>query len=216
MTQQGVLSHQAFQTANVQAEIRARVRAFETGAVAASVRMLDLSAMPLRRLYAALVARGFAHRRSALVAHRGRRGEAHWRRCDGRTTTDANDLQIVPVDVYVHADGGFVRVFPLGDPLLPVAPDPAAPWAYAGVLLELPVQHEDRFTGQLRMDFDSSPRNEACHVSTSGHPIPRGPRRAHGLRSDPASKLRSLLFARQVMQTARTLLPVHAQEDVAS
>ena len=203
----GVYPHQAYQAVNAEARIRERVRAFESGRLGTSVRMLDLSVMPPRRLYASLVARGFTHRRAALLAHRGKRGEAHYRRCDGHTTTDPNDPEIVPVDVYVHPDGGFVRVFPLGDPLWPIAPDPATPWAYAGILLELPKQREDRFTGALQLDFDASVANEACKVSRSGHAIPRGPRRAHGLRWDPADKLRSLLFARQVMHTARTILP---------
>jgi hypothetical protein len=182
--------------------IRERIEAYESGQAGASVRAIDLTVMPARRLYTALVARAFVHRRCPFVAHRGRRGEPYYLRGDGTSTVDPNDPTIVPVDVYVHADGGFVRVFPAGDP----------PTAYAGVLLVAPSPREDPFTGQVTLDFDASPSNEACRISARGHAVPRGPRQVHGLRYDPANKLESLLFAREVMERAKRTLPVLAVE----
>jgi hypothetical protein len=187
-------------------DIQGRVHAYETGKIGASVRMLDLSAMPGPRLYTALVARGFVHRRCPLVAHRGRRGETYWRRTDGTTTADARDPAIVPMDVYVHPDGGFVRVFPAGD----------APSAYAGILLRPPRAREDIFTRKMELEFDPSFANEACRVSPRGNAIPRGPRHAHGLRYDPTRKLESLMFAREVLSSARVAMPAYADEEAAS
>lgn len=182
-------------------EIRERVSAFELGHAALSVRLLDLTGMTPRQVYAMLTGRGFVHRRSSMVAYRTRDGGPAYRRSDGEVTTDAKDPHIAPMDVYVHRDGGFVRVFPAAEP----------PWAYAGVLLVAPRTQEDRFTGHAQMDFDALPRNEACRVSTSCHPIPRGPRRVDGLKYDPKNKLKSFMFSREVLDGSRMILAAHEQ-----
>jgi hypothetical protein len=197
----------------VSVERRERVRAFEAGAVAASVKSLALSGRTAAEVHADLLGKGFLLRREPMLARRGRQGQPLWLRRGGGTTAAANDPEVALVDVYVHSDGAIVRLYLVGDPRRPLARDAEAPWATVGVLLVPPTLWTDAATGEQTLEVDLSPSNEVSWVTEQGHAIPRSGRAAHGLKQDRRYPLSSLMLARGVLLEGRRLLKGSPNED---
>jgi|ERR1700722_128184 hypothetical protein len=186
--------------------LRESVRGFEAGDRGRSVKDLHLANRSPGEVGAELLEKGFVRKKTKLLAERGRRGEQQWRLRTGDPTADPDAPTIVPVELYVHPDGGIVRLYPFGDPLVPVAEDPQTPWATVGILIEPAAFGVNPSTAERTVDGDLSPGNEACHVTEGGCPVPRSARLAHGLKYDREDTLESLVFAGEVMQSGRRLL----------
>jgi hypothetical protein len=99
-----------------------------------SVKNLDVANKKPEVLHKELQAAGFEYRREPLVAFESK-GTKHYRLRQARwekngkpvregtpgaeqvtTTKNKNDKDIVPHDIYLHPDGGLVRIKPEGDP----------------------------------------------------------------------------------------------------
>jgi hypothetical protein len=145
------------------AKLDARLRLFETGAVGASVRSLDLRDRTALGLDDELRALGFACSRQALRAPGG--GTL---RQDGTRSADPDDPDAVLEDVYVHPDGGMVRMRPDGVP-----GDLRRPWPHV--------------SKSVLYDAARPPTrdNEAFKVTSDGHPLPKSPHRSDGMTQLP-------------------------------
>lgn len=186
-----------------------RFSAFEQDALGLSVKHFRLSGKTAAALHSALVAASFTHMRVPLVAERQADGAARFRRIDGTATSDRRDPALVPVDMYVHMDGGFVRVYPMGDPRRRAVPGAGAPFATKGVLFEKPSWKVDPASGQRYLACETGFSNEAFLVTDDGHPVPKSRRAIYGLKYDPAALASSYRFAEEVMQaTVVRLAPV--------
>ena len=136
-----------------------------------SVRNLRLANKTPEQIHQILMAAGFKYRRIALPASFGRK-LTFWMR-DGTESPKATALNLVPQDIYVHADGGLVRVKPEG---IPAGPRSRVrrrqPHVSKSVLLNLkpicPSQDEPCY-------MDTSFKNEGFKVTEAGVPVPKGP-----------------------------------------
>jgi hypothetical protein len=134
------------------------MRAFEAGAVGASVRHLDLRNRTALGLDDELRALGFAWARSPLRAPGG-----GYLRADGARTDDPEDPDVVHEDVYTHPDGGMVRMRGDGVPGDLRHPSPHA-------------------SKSVLCDCTRPPTwdNEAFKVTNDGHAVPKSPHRSDG------------------------------------
>jgi hypothetical protein len=139
--------------------LEARMRAFEQGAVGASVRRLDLRERTALGLHEVLVGLGFDGKPSPLRAPGG-----GYLRLDGSRATDPEDPEVLREGVYTHADGGMVRVRPDGVP-----GDLRRPWPHA--------------SKSVLYDATRPPTrdNEAFLVTSDGLPVPRSAHRSDGM-----------------------------------
>jgi hypothetical protein len=171
------------------AAYRLLLDAFAERRVGMSVRDIRVGGRSLHDVHKLLTHAGFVLTAGALFADRTPDGKPqYW--CVGETrTTRRDDPQIVPLDVYVHADGGMVRVFPVGDPRGRVVPR-----GRISALKSVVFKRPDPTTRTV----DTSFANEAFRVSDEGDPVPKGRRAIHGLRFDPEDKLASYRLAQTV------------------
>jgi hypothetical protein len=156
---------------------------YNAGEVGRSVSGVRLTGLTLRQVNVALATRGFVMRHDVIVAERNADGAPQWLRVDGSPTPARDDPQLVPVECFVHPDGGMIRVFPMGDPRGRVAPP--QPTAIKSVL----------FVAGDPSTTDISFRNEAFRVTDGGRAVPKSLRTVYGLRADPYSALASYKLA---------------------
>jgi hypothetical protein len=168
--------------------------AYESGRVGASVRQMALRGLAPAEAHARLLAAGFTVTRLALPAWTTRTGEPQWRLWPSGATPAGREVPaLASAYVYVHPDGGVVRLFPHGSGLASLEVVPGA-WARKSVLLG-----------------GSPPRDpsldlEAFAVTDPGNPLPKSPRAAHGLKYDAEDRPRSHALARAVLVTTRVPL----------
>lgn len=179
--------------------------AFRRGEIGRSVASVRLAGETVSAVTATLTQAGFHYRREPLAAERTAGGAPMYRRADGTAATDPNDPNVVPVDVFVHADGGFVKVFPVGDPRRRVVPVAGAPVAIKGVLFQRPSFGRNA-TGAPEVDVDTTFLNEAFRVTDGGEPLPKSRRAIYGLGYNPKSMLESYEFAEGVVAETVLLL----------
>lgn len=149
---------------------------FENGVRGKSVRSLKLGGQSADKVHDLLLAAGFQHRRVPLFAKKEKGKAVFWRR-DGTTTTDSKDDQLVPMDIYVHPDGGMVRVKPEG---VPKPGRGQKPHATKAVLYEGPPKKEG--SPDNKDVVDTRYQREAFKISEEGHPLPKGISSKVGLR----------------------------------
>jgi hypothetical protein len=155
-----------------------RLGEFTKGQAGASVKELDLSGKSPREIDAALRDAGFSHRREGLP-----------------TTLHSGAVIEVPHDIYVHPDGGMVRVKPQGVP-------------------------ENKFRPQPHVSksvlFDAAPKdggwpdtrfeNEAFKVANDGTPLPSATKSSYGFKSR-GGQLEKVVYNDYLMDRAHTNLP---------
>lgn len=148
---------------------------YEKGLRGASVATLDLRDKSPEQIHTFLLKAGFHHDRRPLVA--GSEGEErlYWK-MDGTKTANRNDPNLMPIDIYVHADGGVVRVKPMG---VPDVKFPTPPEYAKAVLLTLTPKYSHR---TRKKELDTTYRNEAFKVNTMGMAIPKGPSLGGGIK----------------------------------
>ncbi|MGI4851748.1 MAG: hypothetical protein ACRYGR_07380 [Janthinobacterium lividum] len=151
--------------------LREAIANFMKGERGKSVRDLKLAGKKPDELHKELIAAGFQHERVPLRAPKQDKICKYWRR-DGTKTSDAQDAQIVPMDIYAHADGGLVRVKPEGVPCPKYSH--AVPQATKSVVYNL--------TAKDGKSFDTRYPNEAFKVTDEGMPLPKGLSPKTGLR----------------------------------
>src|SRR5262249_21967657 len=120
-------------------------------------------------LHEELLAKGFEHQREPLAAGKDpATGQQLYKKMDGTRTTNPNDPDIVPHDIYTHPDGGMVRIKPEGDPGPGIRPEPHAS---KSVL----------FDSKKGTGFD----NEAFKVTNDGNAVPKSPNKDAGMKQAP-------------------------------
>ena len=181
-------------------EFRDCLRLYSLGELGRSVRDVRLSRKSLRAVHKSLLAYGFVLHPGALAAERNADGQAQWYCIDCSSTTNRSDPKLAPIDCYVHADGGMVRVFPAGDPRGRTGPS-GEPFAIKSVLFSSPKPAQE---GTL--EPHTSFRNEAFRVTDAGAAVPKSCRTTYGLRAHPVRALESYRFAREVMD--HTVIPL--------
>lgn len=177
-------------------DARQAVEIIERGGGGASVRGLRMSGMTPERAHERLLKKGFTCVRLPISAERTRTNEPQWRTRVGVTTareTAASEY------VYIHADGGAVRVFPergpsvgfdeLGGTELGAEPTPFARKSVMGG------------TGYALAD-------EIAVVTESGNLLPKSLRVEDGLKYEDSKKVEGFVLARAVLEEQRIpLLP---------
>src|SRR5690606_7801654 len=96
------------------ANLKTALDDFAAGKKAPSVKNVDHSGKTPVQIDKELSDAGFTHNREPLAVPT--KDGPMYRRRDGTLTKDAADPDIVPHDIYLHPDGGMVRVKPEGDP----------------------------------------------------------------------------------------------------
>lgn len=167
---------------------------FEGGSMGASVRSLSLLQLSPREANDRLIRAGFWPQRFGVPSHWA--GQSRWRRLPfGNLPRGADAPDLAAEIVYVHEDGGVVRLFSRG-PLAALDVQPG-PWARKSVLLARPLSRTP-----LGVTLDE----EAFAVSESGTPLPKSPRLAHGLKFDRELRAASFDLARATIVGARVPL----------
>ncbi len=163
---------------------RKRVDDFERGACGGSVRELRLAHARPREAHDLLVRRGFRGHRLPIPGATTRSGDARWRA----------DLLLTPTPekaaceyVYVHMDGGVVRLYPTCAPTMAYAEVTRGPFARKSVLLP--------GVTMLRM------QDEACVVTDEDAAVPKALRPSAGLKFDPSQPLESHRLAEVVLSS---------------
>jgi hypothetical protein len=147
--------------------LRQALQEYAEGKRGLSVKDLMLTNKTPQLIHSELVGKGFKHKRVPLVVNPNDKAPQYWR-VDGSKTNSKWGRDLIHMDTYYHKDGGLVRVKPQG------IPDPkyprSHPHAAKSVLLN---------TNNVS---DTSWKNEAFKVSEEGHPIPKAPTKAAGLK----------------------------------
>lgn len=155
-----------------------------------SVKDLDLTGLSPEKIHETLVNKGFIHVREPLKAGLSKGKVRYWRR-DGTYSFDRQEQDLIPHDIYVHSDGGVVRIKPEGIPN-PKHPRPAPAYSKS-VLLSLEQKYHYRLAKKIpKITY----RNEAFKVGLKGHPVPKGPNRQFGLR---------LLYSKEMLEKNKDL-----------
>jgi hypothetical protein len=176
-----------------------RLEAFRHGEIGASVVRLELEGQWLSAVRDMLRAAGFELLTRPLIAGRNAAGAPLFRCLDGSSSTDPADPKRVPVEVFVHRDAGFVKVYPLGDPCRRAVPESGVPFAIKGVLFQAP---RVRKRGEASwLDADTTFANEAFRVTNDGLPVPKSRRAIYGLKYDARAPHDSYAFAEGVFAT---------------
>lgn len=165
---EGVWSQEVLST---KSHLREAITSFMNGERGKSVRQLKLAGKKPDDLHKELIDAGFQHERVPLRAPKQDKVYKYWRR-DGTKTSDAQDAQIVPMDIYAHADGGLVRVKPEGVPSVKYSH--AVPQATKSVVYNL--------NPKDGKPFDTRYPNEAFKITDEGMPLPKGLSTKTGLR----------------------------------
>lgn len=155
-----------------------------------SVRFLDLTGMTPTDVHGRLVNAGFRGRRVPMLGPRGR-AERQLVTSAGALTADVTHAERLFEHVYLHPDGGVVRMFPDGAPCDGLAL--RQPCARKSVLVREPER-----AAMVGLEV------EAFAVSKDGRPLPKSPCAEHGLRGGDGSALRRL--AATTMISSRVLL----------
>jgi hypothetical protein len=166
---------------------------FEADKAGKSVKDIDVSGKSPEKLHEELMEKGFKHTREPLKAGQDATGNQLYKKSDGTRTTDANDPENVPHDIYTHPDGGMVRVKPEGDPGAGNRPEPH-------------VSKSVLFDSKNGTGFE----NEAFKVTNSGQAVPKSPTKDAGMRQAPSgskSKFENQGYKDTVMTRAHTNLP---------
>lgn len=164
------------------------LEAFEQGSKGKSVKDLDLSGKSASEIDRELRAKGFTHERTG-IATTDANGNTVYRTKDRGLTSNPKDPNATPQDIYVHPDGGMVRVKPAGDPGNPYR---AQPHASKSVLYN-PTK-------------GTSFSNEAFKVTNDGRAVPKAPTPGAGLptTADEAARRK---IADELMNAGHTNLP---------
>lgn len=140
------------------------LHAFQVGRVGVSVKTLIVKDKSPEALHDELLQRGFAHQREPLKAGLDpSTGQPLFGCRDGSRTADPRDPNLVPQDIYVHPDGGMVRVKPEGVPGNKFRPEPHVS---KSVLLKAAGP-------QFRPSDGADFANEAFKVTDKGVPVPK-------------------------------------------
>ncbi len=155
------------------------IEEFIKGERAASIRELVLENKTPEEIHNLLKSAGFSHERKALFAGKNMGVVTYWRH-DGTKTNDPSDPEAVPMDIYIHEDGGMVRIKPFGVPNPSGKAPRRQPHLSKAVLLDLTPQKKAG-----RLTYDLSFRNEAFKVSATNIPIPKTPAIYGGMYKPP-------------------------------
>jgi len=150
-------------------ELKQALDEFMTGKRGRSVRSLVLHGKSALEIHNELMDRGFQYQRIPLINPRKNKKAKYWRR-DGSTTNDKTDPELLPHDLYIHHDGGIVRMKPEGIPD-PRHPSPA-PHVSKSVLRDLTLK---KLPFNKEKALDTRSRNEAFKITDGGLPIPKAP-----------------------------------------
>lgn len=174
-------------------EVTRRLDEFQNGTAGKSVKDLDLRGMTPEQIHEKLTKEGFTHTREPLKAGKDAQGNQLYKKRDGSKTTNPNDPDIVPHDIYVHPDGGMVRVKPEGDPGANIRSEPHAS---KSVLLD-----PNKGTG-----FE----NEGFKVTNDGQAVPKSPTKDAGMKQAPeqsSGDTENAGYKDNIMGSAHTSLP---------
>ncbi len=186
-----------------------RRMAYEAGEIGMSVRRLRVADLEVADVHRALLAARFHHSRVALAAERAADGAARWRLRNGTATKDRAASDLLPVESYAHVDGGWVVVFPEGDPRGRIVPR-ATPSAIKSVLFNGPRWRTDETTSARVLDVVTYFDNVAFRVTDEGEAIPKTRRAAYGLRYDAKDLAGSYRFAQTIAKSG--ILPLRRSE----
>lgn len=175
---------------------------FREGRLASSLRDLRLRGRSLEDIHAQLIGVGFSFATRSIVAERNARGTARWLRLDGASTLSEADPALARVLDYTHLDGGFVRLFPHGDPRGRDAP-PDGPYATKAVLFpSSPARH-----GNEPVTF----YDIAFRVTEEGRAISKSRREAYSTFPHDPEQLASWVIA-EVHLGEAAFIPLGAED----
>lgn len=177
------------------------IDAYQRGELGASVRRVELTWRTPERAHAKLIAAGFWPRRFGIADATNRSGQRRWRLAPfGSVDAGHDDPLLAAEHVYVHADGGVVRLF-TGACAIGSFEVTDEAWARKSVLFDPPASR-----GNAKVSLD----DEAFAVTDDGVPLPKSPRADHGVKYDAAMRLESHRLARAAIVGARLPLAASA------
>jgi hypothetical protein len=158
--------------------LREAIKDFLEGKRGQSVLKIKLAGRKPEELHKELINQGFYHQRVPLSAYDNNNDKSRkfWRR-DGTKTTNPNDPEVIPMDIYSHPDGGIIRIKSEGVPSSRY-PRPQ-PSACKAVVYNTKSKKDKEGNGT---PIDIRYRNEAFKVSDDGIPLPKGPSPKVGMR----------------------------------
>ncbi len=148
---------------STKSHLREAIESYMKGERGKSIQDIKITGKKPDELHKELIAAGFTHERLPLKAPKQDRNYKYWRR-DGTKTSDPQDAQVVPMDIYAHPDGGLIRVKPEGTPSPKYSH--AVPQASKSVVYNLKPKEDQ--------PLDTRYPNEAFKVTDEGMPLPKG------------------------------------------
>lgn len=148
---------------------------FKAGRIGKSVTKISLEDKSATELHKDLIKKGFRWFSVPLMASIKQKN--YWL-FGGDSTRDVNHPRVVKMIIYVHKDGGIVRIKPRGVPDLSAKHPRRSAHAVKAVLLSF---NPDQCVGNT-CDYDTSYQNESFKVSNDNQPIPKAPSPKYGLK----------------------------------
>lgn len=189
---EGVLDKRTNKIDETPMRIKERLDDFASGKPGSgqSVKNLDLAGKTPQQIHDELIAKGFTLQK-----------DKNGNREMILGCIDGDAPYPTPHDIYLHPDGGMVRVKPeghLGNPLRP------EPHVSKSVLIDPKSVLKDPEKGTERPNTEWA--NEAFKVTNDGYAVPKAPSSGNGMRNDLSSELQ-VGYHDQVMEAAHTNLP---------
>lgn len=178
------------------------IQEFRHGKRGQSIKSIRLTGKTAFEIHNSLEKNGFLWRMIPLRASLKR--QTYWLN-NGDTTKDKSHPDVIHMYVYIHSDGGIVRVKPKGIPDLNARHPRRSAHATKAVLTDI---NPDLCSAD-ECNYDISYQNEAFKVSDDNQPLPKAPSPKYGLKlpsKDKSAVQRRVnrLIANTVMNLAHT------------
>ena len=180
------------------------IQEFNQGKRGQSVKSIKLRDKDAKEIHEMVLSNGFTYKKVPLRA--SLKNRTYWLP-SGQTTKDASHPDVLQMYVYIHKDGGVVRLKPRGIPDLRGKHPRRHPHAVKAVLQNI----EPGLCDKGPCDYDISYQNEAFKVSEDNRALPKAPSPKYGLKFpykglDKSEKRLNRLTSNAVMSFAYTNL----------
>lgn len=148
------------------------------GQIGQSIKSIHLKNHDAKSLHHILLQKGFSHHR--IVLNHNINNKMLYLKRNGRFTSNPKENDAVPHDIYVHPDGGMIRIKPEGIPTTHPTIKRHYPQAVKCVLFDATLHCHNQIC-----EYDTSYKNEAFKVTDKNIPVPKSTAKEEGFNWQP-------------------------------
>lgn len=192
-------------------EVSQALKEFSNGKRGQSLKNLHPEKKTVQDLHLELVKSGFTWKMVPLLVDQG--GDKKYWKLDGAQTTNEKDPDVVMMHIYIHADGGMVRIKASGIPDKTAKYPKRLPHVVMAVLKKI----DPSLCHGTLCNYDTSYDNEAFKVTREGVAGPKAPTLKYGFRplfkeTTPYAKEQNNLAEDFYMDLVHTLLKINCPD----